>query len=81
MRLSAWDDVPAFERRARLRAKRHGLVTTLGGFDGRSQREINAWLNRETGVGRVSDASLEQLERSIELLLAALDRTSRRRAS
>jgi superfamily II DNA or RNA helicase len=72
---------PAFERRAHLRAKRHGLVSTLGGLDGRSHREINAWLNRETGVARVTDASLQQLERSTELLLAQLDRISRRRAS
>jgi len=77
----AGTEVPAFERRARLRAKRHGLVSTLGGLEGRTQREINAWLNGETGVGRVSDASLQQLERSIELLLAQLDRVGRRRAS
>jgi superfamily II DNA or RNA helicase len=75
----AADEIPAFERRARLRDKRHGLVATLRGLDGRSHREINAWLNRETGVARVDDASLPQLERSIELLLAELDRISRRR--
>jgi hypothetical protein len=75
------DDVPVFERRARLRDKRHGLVSTLRGLDGRSHREINAWLNRETGVARVDDASLPQLERSISLLLSELDRLSRRRAS
>ncbi|MBA3329052.1 MAG: ATP-dependent helicase, partial [Solirubrobacterales bacterium] len=72
-------DVPVFERRARLRDKRHGLVSTLRGLDGRSHREINAWLNRETGVTRVDDASLRQLERSIDLLLSELDRLSRRR--
>ncbi|MDX6692012.1 MAG: hypothetical protein QOG15_3469, partial [Solirubrobacteraceae bacterium] len=72
-------EVPAFERRDRLRAKRHSLVSTLRTFDGRSQRAINAWLNRETGVARVADASIEQLERSTELLLAELDRLSRRR--
>jgi superfamily II DNA or RNA helicase len=73
------DEVPAFERRDRLRAKRHSLVSTLRTFDGRTHREINAWLNRETGVGRVADATIEQLERSTELLLAELDRRSRRR--
>jgi superfamily II DNA or RNA helicase len=70
------DDVPAWERRDRLREKRHGLVASLRRLDGRSFREINAWLNRETGVTRVEDASLAQLERSIDLLLAELDRRS-----
>jgi superfamily II DNA or RNA helicase len=71
------DEVPAWERRNRLRDKRHGLVASLRRLDGRSFREINAWLNRETGVTRVEDASLAQLERSIDLLLAELDRRSR----
>jgi superfamily II DNA or RNA helicase len=72
---------PAFKRRARLRDKRHGLVKTLAGFQGSSHREVNTWLNRATGVASVGDASIEQLERSIELALAELDRLSRRRAS
>jgi superfamily II DNA or RNA helicase len=72
---------PAFKRRARLRDKRHGLVRTLAGFNGSSHREVNTWVNRLTGVAGVGDASIEQLERSIELLLAELDRLSRRRAS
>lgn len=72
---------PAFKRRARLRDKRHGLVKTLAGFNGSSHREINTWLNRTTKVASVSEASIEQLERSIEILLAELDRLSRRRAS
>jgi hypothetical protein len=70
--------VPAWERRTRLRDKRHGLVASLRRIDGRSFREINAWLNRETGVTRVDDASLSQLERSIDLLLAELDRRAAR---
>jgi superfamily II DNA or RNA helicase len=72
----AEDEVPAWERRTRLRDKRHGLVASLCRRDGRSFREINAWLNRETGVTRVDDASLAQLERSIDLLLGELDRRS-----
>ena len=56
-------------------------MRALAGIDGRSYREINTWLNRETDAPGVRDASLEQLERSIELLLAELDRRSRRRAS
>ena len=61
------------ERRSRLSDKRHGLVASLRRVDGRSFREINAWLNRETGVARVQDASLAELERSI-CLLRELDR-------
>jgi superfamily II DNA or RNA helicase len=72
---------PAFKRRARLRDKRHGLVKTLAGFQGSSHREVNAWLNRASGVQSVGDSSIEQLERSVELALAELDRLSRRRAS
>jgi superfamily II DNA or RNA helicase len=63
---------PAFERRALLRDKRHRLVADLRRRDGRSHAEINRWLNRSTGIGRVEDASLDQLERAIELLLGAL---------
>jgi len=73
--------VPAFKQRSRLRDKRHGLVKTLAGFQGTSHREINTWLNRATGVSSVAGASIEQLERSVEMLLAELDRISRRRVS
>jgi hypothetical protein len=69
---------PAFERRALLRDKRHRLVADLRRRDGRSHAEINRWLNRSTGVHRVDDASIAQLEHSIELLLGALSGMSRR---
>jgi hypothetical protein len=72
---------PAFQRRRRLRDKRHGLVVALAGFEGRSHRDINSWLNREVGAAGVREASIEQLERAIELLQARLDRIGRRRAS
>jgi superfamily II DNA or RNA helicase len=72
---------PAFQRRRRLRDKRHGLVVTLAGMEGRSHREINSWLNGEIGAAGVREATIEQLERSIELLQARLDRIGRRRAS
>ena len=65
-------DVPAFERRALLRDKRHRLVSDLRRREGRSHREINAWLNREVGVTRVQDATLEQLEHSITVLVGRL---------
>ena len=62
----------AFERRALLRDKRHTLVSELRRRDGRSQREINAWLNRQVGIARVADATIEQLERSCTMLLDEL---------
>jgi hypothetical protein len=71
---------PAFKRRARLRDKRHGLVKTLAGITGDTHREINARINRKTAVTSVADASIEQLERAIEALLAELNQASRRRA-
>ena len=39
-------------------------------MEGRSHREINTWLNREIGGAGVREASIEQLERAIELLQA-----------
>jgi hypothetical protein len=72
---------PVFHRRRRLRDKRQGLVVALAGMEGRSHREINTWLNREIGSAGVREASIEQLERSVELLQARLDRIGRRRAS
>jgi len=72
---------PAFQRRRRLRDKRRNLVVALAGFEDRSHRDINAWLNREIGTVGVREATIEQLERSIELLQARLDRIGRRRAS
>jgi superfamily II DNA or RNA helicase len=62
----------AFERRNILRDKRHRLVGDLGRRDRRPHREINAWLNQSVGVTRVEDATIDQLERSIGLLLDAL---------
>jgi superfamily II DNA or RNA helicase len=70
------DGMPAFERRALLRDKRHRLVADLRRRDGRSHAEINSWLNRACGIRRVDHASIDQLERSIDLLLGAL--TARR---
>ncbi|HEV2062312.1 MAG TPA: helicase-related protein, partial [Solirubrobacteraceae bacterium] len=68
-----------FERRAALRAERHRLVSELRRLDGASHREINAWLNRATKVTRVEDATIEQLQRSIDLLVETLSKRSRRR--
>jgi superfamily II DNA or RNA helicase len=71
----------AFERRAHLRAERSRLVADLQRRGGGSHREINAWVNRTTGVERVQSASIEQLERSIEALVKELTRRSRVRAA
>jgi superfamily II DNA or RNA helicase len=64
----------AFERRADLRAERSRLVADLHRRDGRSHREINAWLNRAVGVDRVESATIPQLERSIAALVKELTR-------
>ena len=64
--------VAAFERRADLRAERSRLVADLHRRDGRSHREINAWLNRAVGVDRVESATIPQLERSIAALVKEL---------
>jgi superfamily II DNA or RNA helicase len=65
-------EVPAFERRARLRGERHRLVSELRRRDGTSHQEINAWLNRTVGITTVESATLQQLERSVELLVRKL---------
>ena len=72
--------VPAFERRADLRRERSRLVAEIHRRDGRSHREINSWVNREVGLERVDQASIKQLERSIETLLKELLRAGRRAA-
>ncbi len=70
--------MPAFERRALLRDKRHRLVADLRRIEGSSHAEINRWLNRSTGIRRVDDASISQLERSVDLLLERLSGPRRR---
>jgi len=73
--------VAAFERRAQLRQERGRLVAELHRRDGRSHREINAWVNRAVGLERVDAASIQQLERSIGALERELTRASRRVAT
>jgi hypothetical protein len=65
-------EMPAFERRAMLRSERRRLVSEVTRRDGTSHREINAWLNRKLGIGGVDQATLEDLERSVELLVGKL---------
>ena len=64
--------IPAFERRAMLRDERHRLVSEVRRRDGSSHREINAWLNRKLGISSVEQATLADLERSVELLVGKL---------
>jgi superfamily II DNA or RNA helicase len=65
---------PAFEHRARLRNERHRLVAELTRRDGSSHQEVNAWINRKLGIRSVEHASLDDLERSVELLVGKLIR-------
>jgi superfamily II DNA or RNA helicase len=67
----------AFEHRAELRRERSRLVGELARRDGRSHREINAWLNRVVGLQRVDDATIQQLERSVTALVKELTRGTR----
>ncbi len=73
--------VAAFERRTQLREERRRMVAELAVRSRSSHREINAWINLEVGVTRVESASIEQLQRSIDKLVSALTRQSRRAAS
>jgi hypothetical protein len=67
-------EVPAFERRARLRDERHRLVSEVRRRDGASHQDINAWLNRKLGISSVERATLAELEQSVELLMERLTR-------
>jgi superfamily II DNA or RNA helicase len=73
--------VAAFERRDLLRRERSRLVAELHRRDGRSHREINAWVNRKVGLERVDAASIRQLERSVGALERELARGARRAAA
>lgn len=68
-----------FERRDRLRQERSKLVAELQRRDGSSHREINAWLNKAVGIDKVDDATIGQLERSVQKLVKELTKRSRRR--
>jgi hypothetical protein len=63
---------PAFERRAALRTERHRLVSEVTRRDRTDHREVNAWLNRRLGIKSVEKATVEELERSVELLVSRL---------
>jgi superfamily II DNA or RNA helicase len=58
----------AYETRERLRADRSRMVGDLARRTGKSHREIQARINRETKVKSVAKATIQQLERGNELL-------------
>jgi superfamily II DNA or RNA helicase len=58
----------AYAARERLRGERRRLVGDVSRRTGRSHREVQARVNRETRVRSVASATIEQLERGNELL-------------
>jgi hypothetical protein len=68
----------AFERRAWLREERRRLVADLQRREGHSHGQINSWLNQRVGITRVEAASIEQLERSVKVLVEQLTRRAGR---
>ena len=72
---------PLYARRAGLRTERPKLVGSLRRITGEPFQQINARVNAKAGVIRVEDATVEQLERSIGLLLDELTAASRRTAA
>lgn len=67
---------PAWQVQEQLRKRRHSLVSELARATKSSQAQVNSEINQSIGVGKVEQATNEQLERSIQLLL---DRLSKRR--
>ena len=72
---------PLYALRATKRAERHRLVGSLRRLTGETFQQINARLNAKTGVQKVEDATVEQLDKSISLLLDELTAASRRTAA
>jgi superfamily II DNA or RNA helicase len=58
----------AYAARERLRAERSRMVGDVARRTGQSHREIQARINRGTGVRSVTNATIQQLERGNELL-------------
>jgi len=72
---------PLYARRTGLRTERQKLVGSLRRITGEPFTQINARVNGKAGVARVEDATVDQLERSIGLLLDELTAASRRTAA
>lgn len=69
-------EAPAFQRRRDLRTERHRLVSELSRKRRCSHREANLWVNGKVGVSKVDEATIEQLQRSCDLLVKELIRAS-----
>jgi superfamily II DNA or RNA helicase len=64
----------AYAMRERLRAERSKLVASVSRRSGKSHREVQARINRDTRVRAVANATIDQLERGNELLRKDLSR-------
>ena len=73
-------EVPAFQRRKNLRAERRRLISELARMRRCAHREANYWINGKVGINKVEDATIDQLQRSCEVLLEELTRPARERA-
>lgn len=71
--------MPAFQRRRDLRAERHRLISELARKRRCEHREANRWINDKVGIRRVEDATIDDLQRSCDLLVRELIRASRPR--
>jgi superfamily II DNA or RNA helicase len=71
--------VPAYQRRKDLRAERHRLISELARKRRWRHLEANQWINSKIGVRRVEDATIDELQRSCDLLVQELIRISRPR--
>lgn len=60
-------EVPPRRRRAALRERNAERVAEIARVTGRSHREVNADLNRRSGVRRVTEATLEELQCRLDL--------------
>lgn len=66
--------MPAWQVQDQLRKRRHSLVSELARASKVSQSQINLEVNRKIGVGKVEQATNEQLEASISHLLDLLSK-------
>jgi hypothetical protein len=65
-----------YEKREHLRDRRARLVADLSRLTGEPHKAIHARLNTQTGAKSVSAATVDQLERSNELLIRELRRAT-----
>lgn len=65
---------PAWEHQEQLRKRRHSLVSELARSRKATQAQVNSEINQAIGVSKVDQASNEQLEASIALLLDRLSK-------